>query len=80
MEIKTEVTRTFLTSDGKALQVGQKVIYDTIDGKCYSGIFNGIGKQGNLEFKSLIKKDVYFGVRPTNIATLFVANIDIMED
>lgn len=63
-------------TDGTQLEVGDTVIFNTNEGKCYTGAFNGINKRGAVEFMDLISHN-YYGVMPKTIKEIYKANVEL---
>lgn len=63
-------------TDGQILNTGDTVIFNTNDGKCYTGSFNGINKRGAVEFMDLISHN-YYGVMPKSIKEIYKANVEL---
>lgn len=63
-------------TDGQILNTGDTVIFNTNEGKCYTGAFNGINKRGAVEFMDLISHN-YYGVMPKSIKEIYKANVEL---
>ena len=80
MEIKKEITVNPMTTDGKVLECGDKVIF-TAEDKCFAGIYKGISKRGAVMFDGVIAgTEVTFNVLPRSIMTIYKAEIKVEED
>lgn len=63
-------------TDGTQLEIGDTVIFNTNDAKCYTGAFNGINKRGAVEFMDLISHN-YYGMMPKSIKEIYKANVEL---
>ena len=80
MEIKRETTVTVLTTDGKEINEGDYVVFNS-SGRCHAGHFEGISKKGALIFDSVISgTNVTFHVMPKCIETIYMAEIKLSSE
>ena len=76
MKIEKVTTVNPMTTDGKVLNVGDKVIFNAC-GQCFAGIFQGISKRGAVQLKGVIAGfDVSFNVMPSSIDAIYKAEIE----
>ena len=72
MEIIRETKQFIQTTDGKPINVGDKVLY-TSGGKTYLGVFVGITKRSDLEFEfdDLTDTSFMWAIKPSSIDKIF---------
>ena len=72
MEIIRETKSYIQTTDGKPINIGDRVLY-TSGGKAYLGVFTGITKRSDLEFEFDDSADTSFmwAIKPSSIDKIF---------
>lgn len=80
MEIKKETTIIPMTTDGKPLHEGDKVVF-TAEGKCFCGKFLGISSRGAVMFDGIIADEkVRFNIMPRSIKSIYLAHITVNRE
>lgn len=80
MEIKKETTIIPMTTDGKPLHEGDKVVFSA-EGKCFCGKFLGISARGAVRFECIISGGpATFNVMPRSIKSIYLAQITVNRE
>ena len=77
MEIKKITQQIVETTDGKEINFGNQVVFNTSSG-CFTGIYIGISKKGSLMFDGIISNSlVTFNVMPKSISAIYLCDIKV---
>lgn len=76
MEIKKITDVMVYTTDGMQINVGDTVTFNTHDGKCYVGGYNGLNRKGALEFMDLISHN-YYAFMPKSINEIYKVKVEM---
>ncbi len=77
MELVKETTISVMTTDGKKVEIGDTVAFNTED-RCCAGVFMGISKKGALMFNSkIVGTDVRFHIMPRSIKEIYKAEVKV---
>ena len=77
MEIKKETKIIPMTTDGKPLHEGDKVVFSA-EGRCFCGKFLGISKRGAVMVECIIAGEKpTFNVMPRSIKHIYMAQITV---
>lgn len=76
MDIRKITDVVVTTTDGQTLQLGDMVIFNNNEGKCFVGGYNGLNRRGALEFMDPITHN-YFAIMPKSIVKLYKAYVEL---
>lgn len=76
MEIKKITDVVVSATDGQILELGDTVMFNTNDGRCCVGGYNGLNRRGALEFMDLISHN-YFAVMPKSISKIYKVDVEL---
>lgn len=79
MEIRKVTDIVVETSDNKQIEVSNTVVFDTNDGKSFTGAYQGVNRRGALEFMNPITNDV-FAIMPKSIRNIYLADIQVLRE
>lgn len=80
MEIVKETLTKVMTTDGREINVGDRVVFNA-DNKCFIGDYIGITKRGAVSFKGVIdSSDVTFNVMPKSIKEIYIVSAQLMME
>lgn len=63
-------------TDGTQIELGDTVMFNTNDGRCYVGGYNGLNRRGAVELMDLISHN-YYGVMPKSIKAIYKVNVEL---
>lgn len=78
MEIKKVTDIVVNTNDNKQIAVSNTVVFDTNDGRCFTGAYQGVNRRGALEFMNPITNDI-FAVMPKSIRNIYLADVEVLR-